>query len=82
MIQKKKIRFWKTRGKQILKVENEKWERQIIHLNEILHKIKKEKNSTIEKKFDQCGNKVSMFETLNEVDEEIATKENDILLTR
>ena len=43
---------------------------------------KKEKNSTIEKKFDQCGNKVSMFETLNEVDEEIATKENDILLTR
>ena len=30
---------------------------------------------TIETKFDQYGNKVSMFETVNEVDAEIVTKE-------
>ena len=48
-----------------MKVEYEKMERQIIHLNQDLHTIgNKENNSTIETKFDQYGNKVSMFETL------------------
>ena len=32
--------------------------------------------------FDQYGNKASMFETVNEVDKETVTKENNILLTR
>ena len=58
-------------------------ERQIIHLNNsyIPFKNKKEKNSTIEKKFGQYGNKVSMSETLKEVDEDTVTKENNTLLT-
>ena len=58
-------------------------ERQIIHLNNsyIPFKNKKENNSTIEKKFGQYGNKVSMSETLKEVDEDTVTKENNTLLT-
>ena len=48
-----------------------------------LHTLKKtENNSTIETKFDQCGNKVSMYETVKEVDKDTVTKENNILLTR
>ena len=66
-----------------MKVEYEKMERQIIHLNQDLHTIEnKENNSTIETKFDQYGNKVSMFETVEEVGEDTVTKEENILLTR
>ena len=39
-------------------------------------------NSTNETKFDQYGTKVSMFGTVNEVDEETVTKEKNILFTR
>ena len=39
---------WKNRGKQILKVENEKMEKQIIHIKIYIFK-KMGKNSTIEK---------------------------------
>ena len=63
----------------ILKVENENMEIQIIHIKKQLHTIKKKENNfTIEKIFDQDGNKVSMFETVQEVDEEIVTKESNI----
>ena len=44
--------------------------------------IKKENNYTIETKLDQYGNKVSMFETVEEVGEDTVTKEKNILLTR
>ena len=44
--------------------------------------VLKENNSTIETKFHQYGNKVSMFEPVKEVDEETVTKENNILFTR
>ena len=37
---------------------------------------KKEKNYTIETKYDKDGNKVSMFETVKEVDEEKMTKQH------
>ena len=66
-----------------MKVEYEKMERQIIHLNQDLHTIgNKENISTIETKFDQYGNKVSMFETLKKSEWEIVTKDNNISLTR
>ena len=42
----------------------------------------KENNSTIETKYDKHENKVSMYETLKELDEEIITKENIMSLTR
>ena len=57
-------------------------EKQIIYLKKELHTIKKENNSTIEKKNYLYGNKVSMFDTVNQVDEETVTKENNIFLTR
>ena len=41
-----------------------------------------EKTSTIETKFDKNGNKISMLETSNEVDEEKVTKDNNISLSR
>ena len=41
---------------------------------------KKEKNYIIETKFDKNGNKVSMYETVEEVDEKTITKENSTLL--
>ena len=34
-----KIRLWKNRGHQLLKVDNEKMERQIIHIKKKLHTI-------------------------------------------
>ena len=40
------------------------------------------KISTIEKYFNQYGNKVSMFEAVNEVYEQTVTVEDNILLTR
>ena len=54
-----------------------KCKKQIIHLKKEVHTIKNKKvnNSTIEIKFDKFGNKVSMLETSNEVDEEKVTKE-------
>ena len=39
----KKGKFWKDREKAILKLENEKMEKQIIHLKKELHTIKKNK---------------------------------------
>ena len=36
----------------------------------------------MEIKFEICGNKVSMYETVKEVDEETITKKNITLLTR
>ena len=57
-------------------------ERQIINLKKSYIPFKKEKNYIIERKFDQYGNIVSMFETGKEVDEETVTKENNILLKR
>ena len=61
----KQICFWKNTGKQILKAENGKMERQIIHLKKSYMPLKKNgKNSIIEGKIDQYGNKVSMFETV------------------
>ena len=58
--------------------------RQIIHLKKEVHTIKNKKvnNSTIETKFDQCGNKVLIFETIKEVDGETVTKDKSTLLTR
>ena len=38
MVNTEKICFWKNRGTQILKVENEKMETHIIHLKKELHK--------------------------------------------
>ena len=57
--------------------------RKIIHLKKELHTFKKkrENNSTIETKFDQYGNKFSIFETVKEVDKKKVTKDNNILLT-
>ena len=49
----------------------------------MLHTIlRKENNSTIKLKYDKYGNKVSMFETVKEVDEYKVTKEKNILLKR
>ena len=60
-----------------------KLERKIIHPKKQLHTIFfKLKISTIEKHFHQYGNKVSMFEALNEVYEEKVTMEENMLLTR
>ena len=57
--------------------------RQTIHLKKSYTPLnKKENNSTIETKFDQYGNKVSMFETLKKSEWEIVTKDNNISLTR
>ena len=66
------------------KLENEKIEQKIIHLNKQLHTIKNNKveNSTIQTKFDKFGNIFSMLETSNKVDEEKITKENNISLSR
>ena len=44
--------------------------------------VKKENNYTIETKFNQYGNKISIFETVKEVDWEIVTKDNNNWLTR
>ena len=53
----------------------------IIHLKKELPTVKKKKNnSTIQTKFYQYGNKVSMFETVKEVDEQIVTKDKNIQL--
>ena len=49
-------------------------------MNTILKK--KENNSTIETKFDNHDNKVSMYETVKEVYKEKIIKENITLLTR
>ena len=67
-------------GKLILKLNNEKLEKQIIRLKKELHTRKKKKinNSTIETKFENSDNKVSMLENSNEVDEDKVTKENNI----
>ena len=40
--------------------------------------FKRGKDSTVETNFDQYGNRVLKFETLNEVDEETVTKEKNI----
>ena len=58
-------------------------ERQIIHLKMSYTPLKKKENNyTIDTKFDQHGNKVSIFETVEEVDEETVTRYNNILLTK
>ena len=58
-------------------------ERQIIHLKMSYTPLKKKENNyTIETKFYQYGNKVAMFETINKVDEETVTKENNIQFTK
>ena len=51
-----------------------------IHLKKELNTIKKEegKNSTIATSIDKCGNKVSILEPSNKVDDEKVTKENNI----
>ena len=43
---------------------------------------KKRNNSAIEKKFDKHGNKVSIYETVKEVDGKQITKENVTKFTR
>ena len=66
-----------------MKIENEKLQRQIIHLmKELRNNKKRENNSTLDIYFNQYGNTFSMFENIKEVDEETVTKENTILLTR
>ena len=45
-------------------------------------KKEENKNSTIDTKFDTFGNKVSMIETSNEVDEWKVTKEKNISFSR
>ena len=58
-------------------------ERQIIHLeNDYIPFKNYENNSVIETKFDKYSKKVSMFETVKEVGEEINIEEDNILLTR
>ena len=59
-------------------------EEQIICLKQELNTIKKKKvkNSTIETKFHKLGNKISMLENSNEVNEGKVTKKNNILLSR
>ena len=71
MVKSKNRWFCKNRKKYILKLGNEKVEQQIIHPKKDLHTIKNKrvKNSTIETKFESFGNKVSMIETSNRVDE-------------
>ena len=80
----KKRTLWKNRERSILELDNEKMEKQIIHLKKELYTIKKRKvkKYTIETKFDKFGNKVSMLETSNEADYEKVTKENNISLSR
>ena len=43
---------------------------------------KKENNSTIEKKYYKHGNKVSVYDTVKDVDADKITKENITLLAR
>ena len=80
----RKKRFCKKREKLILKLNSEKMEKQIICLKKELHnrKKKKIKSSIIETKFDKFGNKVSMCETSNEVDEVKLTKDHNISLSK
>ena len=61
-----------------------KKKKEIIHLKKEVHteKKKKGKNSITETKFDKFGNKFSILETSNYVDEEKRIKENNILLYR
>ena len=56
----------------------------IVYLKKELNTIKtsREKNYTIKTKLDQYGNWVLIFEAVKDVDEEIVTKEINILLTR
>ena len=68
------MNFLKNRGKQILKVENEK--KSYIPFKEKGNKY------TTETKLYQYVNKVSMFEIVKEVDEKTVTKENNISLAR
>ena len=67
----KKQRSRKSREKVILKLNNEKMEKQIIHLKKELYTTikKKIKKSTIDTKFDKFGNKVPLLKTSNGVDE-------------
>ena len=66
----KKRRFWKNREKAILKLSNEKTEKQISHPNKRLNTMEnREKHSIIESKFDRNSNNVPMLETSNKVDE-------------
>ena len=62
-------------------MENEKIGKTKYSSKKELHTIRKTK-SIIKTTFDQYDNNVSMFETVIEVDEEIVTKEENILFTR
>ena len=66
-----------------MKLNTEKTEIQISRLKKELHTIKNwVKTSFIETKFNKLGNKVSMLEASNEVDEEKVTKEKNISFSR
>ena len=67
----KKRRLRKNREKPILKLDNEKIKKNNYSPEERItyHKDKEVKNSIIEKKIDKFGNKLSMLETSNKVDE-------------
>ena len=72
----------KTGKKRSWNLTIKKWKNKLVIQRKNYIPQKRKKTSTIETKFDKFGNKVSMLETLNEVDEEIITKENDIPLSR
>ena len=57
--------------------------KQVIHIKRELHATKRGGvTCTIDTKFGKFGNKASMLENSNEVDEEKETKDNNILLSR
>ena len=61
-----------------MKNANEGMKREKFHLKIELNTItkKREDSTNIETKLDKHGNKISMYETVKEVDEEIIMKEN------
>ena len=62
-------------GKQITKVENKNRKCKLFIKKRVTHHLKKEKkNSTIETKLDQRGNKVTIFETVKQFNEETFEK--------
>ena len=66
-----------------MKLDTKKWKNNYSSEKGItFHKKEEGKHSTIENKCDKFGNKVSMLETSNEVDEEKVTKEKNISFSR
>ena len=78
---KKRAFLEKIEGKKI-KFKNEKQKDTLFIILKKNTIKKREKNSTIETKYDKYSNEVSLFETVKKLNEEKVTKENNILLKR